>query len=205
MCFYFQQSSSAQTLQHRFNASYKQDSLLTSSIYNGFQFPKTPIITHQHINEIQFFYWGLIPFWAKDNTIRKSTLNAKIETIHEKPSFKNVVNNRCLVLADSFFEWQWLDDKGKQKQPYKLSLPNNTPFAFAALWSEWVDKLTGEIINTYTILTTEANELMSKIHNTKKRMPIIIDTANEINWLHHGKIVMQNNQLIATAVSSILD
>jgi len=104
------------------------------------------------------------------------------------------------LLADGFYEWQWLDEKGKQKQKYELTLPDNELFAFAGLYSEWVDKSTGEIINSYTILTTEANELMSKIHNTKKRMPVILSADNEKNWLHGHDLTMQNEKLKATEI-----
>ena len=179
MCFHSQQSQSAQSLEHRFNAKFENSSLFKPGIYNGFQFPKTPVITHKDPHTIQLFQWGLIPFWAKDDSIKKNTLNARIETIAQKPAFRNSVNNKCLILADGFFEWQWLDEKGKRKQKYLLTIPQSEPssrgrvlspttnihepFAFAGLWSEWVDKSTGELLHTYTILTTEANELMSKI------------------------------------------
>src|SRR5690606_30645533 len=158
------------------------------SVYNAFQFPATPVITNATPDLIQLYHWGLIPFWAKDDGIKKNTLNAKMETIHEKPSFRNVVNNRCLVLADGFYEWQWLDEKGKQKQKYELTLPNHEAFAFAGLWSEWTDKTTGELRYTYTILTTEANPLMSRIHNTKKRMPVIVAPDHERDWLQGGEL-----------------
>lgn len=200
MCFHSKQSKSAQELQNRFKAKFENEALFAPSIYNGFQFPKTPVITNKQPEKIHFFNWGLIPFWAKDDSIKKNTLNARIETIHEKPAFRNVVNNRCLILADGFYEWQWLDDKGKQKQKYELTLPDNELFAFAGLYSEWTDKSTGEIISTYTILTTEANELMSKIHNTKKRMPVIVSADYELTWLNGQELNMQNDKLIATEV-----
>ncbi len=200
MCFHSKQSKSAQELQNRFNAKFENETLFQPTIYNGFQFPKTPVITNKQTDTIQFYDWGLIPFWANDDSIKKMTLNCKMETAHQKPSFRNVVNNRCLVLADGFYEWQWLDEKGKQKQKYELTLPDNEAFAFAGLYSEWLDKLTGKLRNTYTILTTEANELMSKIHDKKKRMPIILATDNEKNWLHGQELTMQNDKLIATEI-----
>jgi putative SOS response-associated peptidase YedK len=198
MCFHSKQSKSAQELKHRFKAKFENEALFQPNVYNGFQFPKTPVITNKQKDIIKFFQWGLIPFWAKDDSIKKNTLNARIETINEKPAFRNSVNNRCLILADGFFEWQWLDEKGKQKQKYILTLPNEEAFAFAGLFNEWTDKQTGEIINTYTILTTEANELMSKIHNTKKRMPVIVSADNEQAWLQGQNLTMQNERLVAT-------
>lgn len=198
MCYHTKQTKSAQELQHRFNAKFDNIEEYRPSVYNGFQHPKTPIITNQKTDTIQLYNWGLIPFWAKDDGIKKNTLNARMETIHEKPSFRNVVKNRCLILADGFYEWQWLDEKGKKKQKYELTLPENQAFAFAGLWSEWVDKSTGEIRYTYTILTTEANELMAKIHNTKERMPVIVATDTEQNWLQGDDLILGNNNLIAT-------
>jgi len=95
--------------------------------------PKTPVIAHNKPGTIQPFTWGLIPFWLKDNTIQQYTLNAKIETLAEKPPFKNAINNRCLVIADGFYEWQWLDQKGRSKQKYLITLPNNALFAFGGI------------------------------------------------------------------------
>lgn len=203
MCFHSKQSKSAQELQNRFNAKFENEAEFTPAVYNGFIFPKTPIITNKEPDKIQLYNWGLIPFWAKDDSIKKNTLNARIETIHEKPSFRNSVNNRCLILADAFYEWQWLDDKGKQKQKYELTLPNSELFAFAGLYSHWTDKSTGEIINTYTILTTEANKLMSQIHNNKKRMPIIVSALSELSWLNGKELIMQNDRLEANPISLI--
>lgn len=200
MCFHSKQSKTAQEIENRFNAKFERIDKYQAGIYNGFQFPKTPIITNIEKTKIQFFQWGLIPFWAKDDTIKKNTLNARIETITEKPAFRNSVKNRCLILADGFFEWQWIDAKGHQKQKYILTLPNEELFAFAGLWSEWINRQTGEIVKTYTILTTESNSLMSKIHNTKNRMPVIVSQDCEINWLNGEELKMQNERLLATAI-----
>ena len=124
----------------------------------------------------------------QDEDIKKMTLNAKIETIDEKSSFKNSVNKRCLVIANGFYEWQWLDCKGKSKIKYEIGIDNDNLFAFAGLYSQWVNTITGEIKDTYTIVTTQANELMAEIHNTKKRMPIILKQEDEKKWLNHYPI-----------------
>lgn len=187
MCYHTQQTKDAQTLFKRFNAKVKTGEPFQSGHFNGFTYPKTPIISHNKQDEIQLYPWGLIPSWAKDKSIQQYTLNAKIETLHEKPSFKNNINSRCLVLADGFMEWQWLEPKGKRKQAYQISLPNNEAFAFAGLWSEWLDPNTGELLNTYSILTTEATGLMVEIHNSKKRMPIILSPEQETVWLSEKK------------------
>jgi putative SOS response-associated peptidase YedK len=200
MCFHSKLSKKAQALQNRFKAKFENVDILLPEVYNAFQYPQTPVITNKEADKIQFFKWGLIPNWAKDDTIKKMTLNARIETIAEKPAFKGSIKNRCLILADGFYEWQWLDPKGKNKQKYLITLPEDEAFAFAGLWSEWIDKSTGELIKTYTILTTEANELMSKIHNSKKRMPVILSKKTEIEWLKGEKINTFDIELLATAV-----
>jgi len=201
MCFFSKQTKKAVELEHRFNAKFRDTSSYVPSIqYNGFEHPKTPIITNLESDKIELFSWGLIPYWAKDESIRKNTLNARIETINEKPSFKSSINKRCLVLTEGFYEWQWLNSKGTQKQKYLVTFPNEELFAFAGLWSEWTDKSTGEIVNTYTILTTQANELMSKIHNSKKRMPVMLAKENEMAWLKGEPLINSNVELIAAAI-----
>ena len=183
MCFNIRIDKTKENIKRRFKADFATPWFQQQETINGFTFPKTPVIAHNQPSLIQPFTWGLIPFWSKDDTIRQYTLNAKIETLAEKPSFKGAVNNRCPVIADGFYEWQWLDPKGKNKQKYLITLPNDELFAFGGLWSEWVNKDTGEIMHTYSIVTTQANELMSEIHNSKKRMPVILKPENESDWL----------------------
>ena len=183
MCYHSKQTDEAQSLEKRFKAKFETDEYKVQPRYNGFTFPKTPVITTENSNIIQLYSWGLMPSWSKDQKFRVNTLNAKIETLTEKPSFKSYVKNRCLILANGFYEWKWLDPKGKTKQQYEITLQDNSPFAFAGIYSTWIDNATGEILNTYSIVTTEANEVMAEIHNTKKRMPVILTPHNEQLWL----------------------
>jgi len=208
MCFYFQASKKVlEMLDKKYQGieDVSADSINHDDPYkdwvvnfNGFAHPDAIVIANTQPNKLQLMNWGLIPFWAKDRTIQNSTLNAKIETLNEKPSFKYSINNRCLIFADGFFEWQWLDEKGKNKQKYLLALKDESPFAFAGLWNAWTDKSTGEQLKTFTILTTEANKLMSEIHNSKKRMPVIV--SNETKWLMGEKLEMNNDLLKAIIV-----
>ena len=203
MCNTTQQTHDAINLEERFDAHILENGGITSYHSIAFAYPQTPVITNQKPNVIQFLQWGLIPKWATDKTIQKFTVNAKIETLLEKPAFRNNVKNRCLVIVDGFKEWQWLDPKGKKKQPYLITLPTREPFALAGIWSEWVDKETGEMIPTYSIVTTAANELMSEIHNTKKRMPVILTPQNERDWLNGNSInsfAKCEVELLATAI-----
>jgi len=189
MCFYSKLSKKAVELEKRFKANMNNPELFSGNeIINGFSFPYNPVITNKDPGIIQLFNWGLIPSWSKDKEIRKNTLNARIETIQEKVSFKNNIQNRCLILADGFYEWQWQDELGKKKQKYLIHLPNNEAFAFAGIYSKWVDKESGELLNTYSIITTEAKGLMLDIHNSKKRMPIILNSSTENDWLENRHI-----------------
>ena len=151
----------------------------------GFDFPVMPVVTAQQPGKVQAYTWGLIPHWVKTlddaQKLRAQTLNAKAETIFEKPSFRTYIqNNRCLVLADGFFEWM---DFQKKKYPHYVHLKNDELFAFAGLYSNWTDKETGELFKTFAIITTDANPLMARIHNLKKRMPVILTKDQWNTWL----------------------
>jgi len=190
MCFHTKQTKATKEVENRFKAKFDAVSLFRpQQSINAFDFPAVPIIVDTKPEVITHFNWGLIPSWAKDSAIQKYNLNARIETVSEKPSFANSVNKRCLVIANGFFEWQWLDPKGKIKQKYEIGLPNEELFAFAGLYSSWVNKDTGEIKNSFTIVTTEANPLLAEIHNSKKRMPIILKKEDESGWLQHEPIL----------------
>lgn len=186
MCFHSKQSKTATQIEKRFKAKIEKplDFIVMEHI-NGFEFPKTPIITDTNSEIITHYNWGLIPSWSKDEEIRKFTLNAKIETLNEKPSFKESINKRCLVLANGFYEWQWHDTKGKNKTKFEIGIENEELFAFAGIYSQWLNQSTGEFINSYAIVTTEANSVMAQIHNIKKRMPIILKPEDEAKWLNH--------------------
>ncbi len=123
--------------------------------------------------------WGLIPHWAKDISIGSRMINARAETLAEKPSFRAAFHKRrCLILADGFYEWQ-KQDKGP-KQPYRIALKDGGPFAFAGLWERWRDAAAGSLIESCTIVTTNANTLLLPIHD---RMPVILPPPNFDAWL----------------------
>ena len=156
---------------------------------SGFDHPKVLVFTSDLPFEPQAFVWGLIPSWIKDKKSAKilwnQTLNARIETIFEKPSFKNsAINKRCIIYIDSFFEHHHANGK---TYPFHISSKDGSPLAIAGLWDEWVDKESGEIIKSATMVTTKANTTMSKIHNNPKleepRMPVILNKENQNEWL----------------------
>jgi len=136
------------------------------------------IICDDSIRRGGFIQWGLVPFWAKDKKIGHRMINARVETVHEKPSFKHLLTRRrCLIVADSFYEWK-TNEVGKSV--HRIHLENESLFGFAGLWDKW--ERDGEILFTCTIITTEANEYMRPIHH---RMPIIIPRNQEDIWLSH--------------------
>ncbi len=155
-------------------------------VVNGFERPVMPVISSSNPNDIEYYQWGFVPSSitskssADDFIKRFNTLNAKSETVRESQAFGNSIDGqRCLVLASGFFEWQHAK---KQKIPYYISLTSENMFAFAGIWDCWIDT-DGEKHFTFSILTTQANELMSRIHNTKKRMPVILPADQLGVWL----------------------
>ncbi len=133
---------------------------------------------------LDYYLWGLIPSWSKDPKIGSRLINARAETLAEKPSFRNAFKRRrCLVLADGFFEWMSQPGQ-KSKIPMYIQLVNQRPFAFAGLWEQWFSP-DGSEIRSCTIITTEPNELVRTIHN---RMPVILDEADIKTWLQTGEV-----------------
>jgi putative SOS response-associated peptidase YedK len=210
MCYNYNLKKEKKEVENYYNASFyydEDDEPIFDVMANGFTHLKMPVITNDTPDKIQHFNWGLIPFFAKDETnakqLAKMCLNAMSETIHEKPSFRDSAKNkRCLIPATSFIEWQWTDLNNPKckKIKYEIGLQNKL-FSFAGLWSDWTNKATGEVISTFSIVTAPANNLMKEIHNNKKRMPFILRPDQEKDWLSGGNLEVENNlPLMAIAV-----
>jgi len=136
------------------------------------------VLVDDGTRRIETFRWGLVPSWAKDPKIGNKLINARAETLFEKPSFRAAVKQRrCLVLADGFYEWR-KSDKGKI--PLYIRLRSKRPFGFAGLWESWTSP-DGEALKTCAIITTQANELMKPIH---ERMPVIVPQEQRDLWLN---------------------
>ena len=182
MCYSNSSTSSTLQIADRYKKGVGQVDDEPLYIANGFQFPKFRIITQEQ--NIQQFNWGLIPHWYRGDwkEIATKTLNAKIETLYEKKSFKNLIGRKhCIIPSNGFFEWQTI---GKEKTPFFISPSKEEFFSMVGLFDEFLNTKTGEILNTFTLITTEANSLMSEIHNLKKRMPLIIQQEAESDWLN---------------------
>jgi putative SOS response-associated peptidase YedK len=188
MCFTVNAKGKIAEIQRKRNLKAVENGFYTSeSKVNGFNHPALPVVTNEQIDTIQFYQWGLIPAWAsadKADELSNLTLNAKAETIFEKPSFKDsILTKRCLVFIDGFYEWR---HEGKQKIPYYISLKDGETFAVAGIWSKWIDPQSKQQKLTFSIITTEANPLMEYVHNTKKRMPLILTKEAENKWLQNN-------------------
>ena len=144
--------------------------------------PSQPVlaIPNDGKNKADFFLWGLIPSWSKDPAIANKLINARGETVAEKPSFRGSFKyKRCIIPADGFYEWKAQAGQ-KTKTPYFIHMKDHRPFAFAGLWDEWHSP-NGDTLRTCTIITTTPNELMSTLHN---RMPVILEKQNFGDWLN---------------------
>jgi putative SOS response-associated peptidase YedK len=157
---------------------------------NGFDYLPSPVITAGEPEEFKMFRWGLIPFFMSDKAkafaLRPSTLNCISEEMYEKRSYQDAAKNgqRCLIPVTGFYEWRWVDQKGKVKIPYYVSFREQPILSVAGLYSRWKDRTTNEYYYSYTVLTTQANSLMEYVHNNKKRMPVFIPKEYEKDWLN---------------------
>ncbi len=129
--------------------------------------------------ELTTMRWGLVPFWAKDAKLAYSTINARAETLASSALYRAALKSRrCLIPVDAFYEWKKLD--AKNKQPFAISMKDDSLFAFAGLWETWKDKAADHQLETYTVITTDPNELMQTIHD---RMPVIVAREDYARWL----------------------
>lgn len=188
MCFHNSMSKKAQQLAARYGRKSDiieiyQNILNEQYHVNAFNFPKCPVITSS--DEIQAFNWGLIPFWVKTeenaDEIKRMTLNARADSVFEKPSFReSVMKKRCIVPSTGYFEWR---HEGSKKIPYYIYLKGEEIFSMAGIYDTWLDRSTGIVHTTFSIITTDANPLTNYIHNTKHRMPAILSKEDEERWL----------------------
>lgn len=162
---------------------------------SGFTHPTLPVLTATSNNHINLcaMQWGLIPHWCKSQAQAQELgiygLNARAETLTEKPLFRDAWKSHpCLLPVSGFFEWQAI---GKKKQPYYIYASDAQPLLFAGLFAEWTDTDTGEQKRSYAIITTEANALMAEIHNVKKRMPVILDADQAKRYLQGDATVRE--------------
>lgn len=174
--------------EERFGVDYGGPEIIPVFHTSGFSHREIPVITHKHPDRIEMFSWGLIPFWVKDlksaARIQNSTLNARDNTLFEKPSFRAAAaKRRCLVIVDGFYDHHWKD---KKSFPFYIKMKSDEPFALGGIWELW-DK-DGEPRLTVSIVTTDPNKTMEYIHNKPAasetpRMPFIVPRDLESSWV----------------------
>jgi putative SOS response-associated peptidase YedK len=186
MCFHTTQKASPKDLRKAFNLPMIDEAEHNLFFHaNGFDHPKLAVIANYEQLALHHFRWGLIPPFIKtfEDAIKISqlTLNAKSETIFDKPAFRSsIMKQRCIIPVNGFFEWKHV---GEEKVPYFIHPKEHEFFLLAGIYSHWMDKQHSMLVSTFSIITTAANELMSDIHNTKKRMPLILDPRNMNAWI----------------------
>lgn len=185
MCGRYSLVISPDEIKERFKVK-KIDSQLRPNA-NASPSQQLPLITNYDSQRLILATWGMIPAWINDEKTVKRLINARAETLEIKSTFKSAIkNNRCLVIADGFYEWAKITNSTK-KQPYLITLKNNTPFAMAGIFHRKKDKNNKEYLE-FAIITTAANSLMRKIHT---RMPAILSQADEQRWLDNDITLQQ--------------
>ncbi|MGB8492046.1 MAG: SOS response-associated peptidase [Bacteroidales bacterium] len=186
MCFSVNVNLVKDELERRYDVSFPDyNKYHPSYYYHAFGLPELPAVCSGSPDKISLVRWGLIPYWTKSiddaNKIRYRTFNARAESLATKPSFSSPFKSkRCLIPVKGFFEWQHV---GERKIPWYIYYADNEIFSIAGLYERWVETTTGEVFITFSLVTTDANDLMAVIHNSKKRMPVILDRSDEKRWI----------------------
>ncbi len=186
MCGRFQLSVKGKHISERFNVEVFDE--MYSPNYNCAPSQILPVITNTAVEALSFFQWGLIPFWANNPKIGFKLINARGETLAEKPAFRQAFEkHRCLIPANGFYEWRKND-----KTPFRIFLKNEDLFAFAGIWETWKDT-EDRLIHSFSIITTNSNSLMESIHD---RMPVILNRRHEEAWLKEENMTQLSKLLI---------
>jgi putative SOS response-associated peptidase YedK len=194
-------------LENRYGATLTDpDKYRPSYYYHAFGLPDMPALCSGNPGRISLLKWGLIPSWVRDissaGEIRLKTFNARAESVDEKPSFSSSFRSkRCIIPVRGFFEWQHTPSG---KVPWYIYRADNDIMSLAGLWSEWTDSSAGELIATFSVITTTANDLMAGIHNSKKRMPVLLEKNNEALWLDLSAGKDQLSRLLLSYPSTVL-
>jgi putative SOS response-associated peptidase YedK len=185
MCFTVNVNLIKEELENRYGATLiDPDNYRPSYYYHAFAIPAMPAICSEDTSKIKLLKWGLIPSSTPNseqaNIIRYKTFNARAETLEKKTSFSSAfANKRCIIPVKGFFEWQHI---GKEKIPWYIYNAKNEIISLAGIYDDWVETNTGEVFSTFSIITTDANDLLAVIHNSEKRMPVILDKTTEVKW-----------------------
>lgn len=177
MCGRFTQTAPWEKVKKEFTAKTPENDLFQPR-YNIAPMQIVPVVRDAESNRVvSELKWGLVPSWSKDAEIGNRMINARAETLTEKPSFREAfAKRRCLIPTSGFYEWKKTDSGAKQ--PFYFYLKDKEVFGFAGLWEEWIDKESGELLETFTIITTTANDVLKPVHD---RMPVIVKALADGN------------------------
>jgi putative SOS response-associated peptidase YedK len=208
MCYSLSVLSPKETIRARFNVTAPEGEDHPQYYYvSAFDYPRLPVITGASPDLLSYFRWGLIPPWVKTveeaEQFRQKTMNARAESIYEKPAFRHAAaTQHCLVVVDGFFEWQEVHG---HKYPYYLRLKTREPFALAGLWDVWTNPQSKVSVSTVSIVTCAASPLLAVIHNTALRMPVILPRAVERRWIEPGLSQQQAEVLLVAFPDELLE
>lgn len=207
MCFSVNVNLVRDEIENRYNVSFPdRDRYQPSYYYHAFSLPELPAICSGSPGMVKLLRWGLIPSWIRNpddaKEIRYKTFNARAESIDSKPSYsKSFRSRRCIIPVKGFFEWQ---HSGNEKIPWYIWHAGEEVFSIAGVYDSWVETNTGETLDTFSIITTDANDLLAVIHNSKKRMPVILDREGEKRWISTGSSPEEALSLLKPCPSEIL-
>jgi putative SOS response-associated peptidase YedK len=207
MCYNIAARQQVDELENKYGV--KPDAELAAHGYyhvTGFAHPKLPVLVQENGKRFELMQWGLIPSWAKSEEKAKEfsnmTLNTKAETIFEKSMFKySIIQRRCILPVDGFYEWR---DVGKMKYPYYIFPKDKGIFSLGCIYDTWINKTTGEVLSSFSIITTEANEIMAMIYNSGKRMPLILDDIGWQEWIDPKTTKKKIQSLLKPSPNEIL-
>lgn len=188
MCYHKEQKATAKQLKKQYKADFPREAeYQPRELINGFDHPLGPIITNEKPGEIQLYNWGLVPDPKLNIKRDPNTLNAKFETLHERPSYRNYITQRCLVPATGLWEWRGVGTfKGKElKEKYLITIEGHKIFSFAGLWHSFVHPQTQQQVNTYTLVTFDEMAAVLK---------------DDAAWLEGGELILNNDLIIPPVI-----
>ncbi|MDX9946815.1 MAG: SOS response-associated peptidase [Bacteroidales bacterium] len=207
MCFTVNVNLVKDELESRYGAYFPdRDRYQPSYYYHAFSLPELPAICLDDPEHARLLKWGLIPSWTKNpedaDEIRYKTFNARAETVSSKPSFSGPFRSgRCIIPVKGFFEWQHAVN---EKIPWYIRHAGEEIFSLAGLYDRWTNTSTGEVLDTFSIVTTDANDLLAVIHNSKKRMPVILDRDSEKRWISSDTSPEEASSLLKPCPADLL-
>ncbi len=192
MCGRFSQSLTWQDIKSLYSLPNFAEKVPSPKTYNGAPTQEFTLcrLNDNRLKTIELLSWGLVPYWAKDTKMRVRLINARSETVHEKPAFRSAFHSRrCLIPANGWFEWR---QSGNGKQPFFITYKNASPISFAGIWDRWIHN--GKLLETFSIITTKATPSLAEIH---PRQPVVVNCKDFEDWLDPKTSVIILQEIIS--------